>query len=74
MKSESMEYIKKVLAMDEIVQNLNETLDEYGKKIEIEKLRAIGEVQWLSGQEEEQSGDRVRQQEEEVNGVIKYSE
>lgn len=39
-----MDFIKKVLALDEVVQNLNETLEEYSKKIEIEKLRAIGEV------------------------------
>lgn len=39
-----MDFIKKVLAMDEVVQNLNESLEEYAKKIEIEKLRAIGEV------------------------------
>ncbi|KAM3142966.1 hypothetical protein pb186bvf_005029 [Paramecium bursaria] len=43
LKIESMEFIKKILAMDEIVQNLNETLEEYAKKIELEKLRAIGE-------------------------------
>jgi len=41
-----MDFIKKVLALDEVVQNLNETLEEYSKKIEIEKLRAIGEV-WI---------------------------
>ena len=39
-----MDFIKKVLALDEVVQNLNETLEEYSKKIEVEKLRAIGEV------------------------------
>lgn len=44
LKIESMDFIKKVLALDEVVQNLNETLEEYSKKIEIEKLRAIGEV------------------------------
>ncbi|CAD8091060.1 unnamed protein product [Paramecium primaurelia] len=43
LKIESMDFIKKVLALDEVVQNLNETLEEYSKKIEIEKLRAIGE-------------------------------
>ncbi len=39
-----MEFIKKVLTLDEIISSLNETLEEYAKKIEIEKLRAIGEV------------------------------
>lgn len=39
-----MEFIKKVITLDEVVQSLNETLEDYAKKIETEKLRAIGEV------------------------------
>lgn len=41
-----MEFVKKVIALDEVVQSLNETLEEYAKKIEVEKLRAIGEVHY----------------------------
>ncbi|KRX07369.1 hypothetical protein PPERSA_06984 [Pseudocohnilembus persalinus] len=42
-KNESMEFIKKVLNQDETITALTETLEVYAKKIEEEKLRAIGE-------------------------------
>ncbi len=39
-----MDFVKKVISLDEIAQTLNDTFEDYGKKIEVEKLRAIGEV------------------------------
>ena len=38
-----MEFIKKVLTLDETVSSLAENLESYAKTIEQEKLRAIGE-------------------------------
>ena len=38
-----MEFIKKVLTLDETISSLTETLETYAKKIESEKLRAVGE-------------------------------
>lgn len=43
LKNESMEFIKKVLNLDEIISQITDTLETYGKKIEQQKLRAIGE-------------------------------
>lgn len=43
LKNESMEFIKKVLNLDEIISQIAETLDTFSKKIELQKLRAIGE-------------------------------
>lgn len=43
LKNESMEFIKKVLSLDETISLITETLENYGKKIELQKLRAIGE-------------------------------
>lgn len=38
-----MEFVKKVLNMDETVNQLTNALEGFAKKIEIEKLRAVGE-------------------------------
>ncbi|KAL4449313.1 hypothetical protein ABPG74_015695 [Tetrahymena malaccensis] len=43
LKNESMEFIKKVLNLDEVIAQIIETLENYAKKIEQQKLRAIGE-------------------------------
>ncbi|EGR28705.1 intraflagellar transport protein, putative [Ichthyophthirius multifiliis] len=43
LKNESMEFIKKVLSLDETITQITETLENYAKKIEQQKLRAIGE-------------------------------
>lgn len=43
LKSLSMEFITKVISMDENMSSLTECLDEFAIKIEKEKLRALGE-------------------------------
>lgn len=43
LKSLSMEFITKVISMDETMTSLTECLDEFAVKIEKEKLRALGE-------------------------------
>lgn len=43
LKNESMEFIKKVIGLDEVISSLTETLENFAKKIELEKLRAVGE-------------------------------
>ena len=43
LKNESMEFIKKVISLDEVISSLTETLENFAKKIELEKLRAVGE-------------------------------
>lgn len=71
LKIDSLEFIKKVLVLDEVVQNLNETLEEYAKKIEIEKLRAIGEVLGECTLAQQSRG-RAGQQEEEAHGTVQH--
>ncbi len=52
LKNESMEFIKKVLNLDETISSLIETLEGYAKKIEAEKLRAVGERNKVESEEE----------------------
>lgn len=47
-----MEFIKKALHLDETIISLNDTLEVYAKKIEEEKLRAIGERNKVETEEE----------------------
>ena len=37
-----MEFITKVISLDEVMNALNECMDEFAVKIEKEKLRALG--------------------------------
>lgn len=52
LKNESMEFIKKIINLDETIQSLIETLESYAKKIEQQKLRAIGERNKVEQEEE----------------------
>lgn len=52
MKNESLEFIKKVLTLDETISALSETLEAFAKKIEQEKLRAVGERNKVESEEE----------------------
>lgn len=42
LKMTSMEFITKVISLDETMNTLTECLDEFALKIEKEKLRALG--------------------------------
>eukprot|EP01017_Pseudomicrothorax_dubius_P040728 TRINITY_DN6417_c0_g1_i8.p1 TRINITY_DN6417_c0_g1~~TRINITY_DN6417_c0_g1_i8.p1 ORF type:complete len:130 (-),score=47.18 TRINITY_DN6417_c0_g1_i8:137-526(-) len=43
LRKDSMDFMKKILAFDETIATLIEVLELQAKKIEIEKLRALGE-------------------------------
>mmetsp|Transcript_21608 Transcript_21608/g.25099 ORF Transcript_21608/g.25099 Transcript_21608/m.25099 type:complete len:130 (-) Transcript_21608:116-505(-) len=52
MRNESMEFIKKTLAFDETISSILEVLEVQSKKVELEKLRAVGERNKVEGEAE----------------------
>ena len=65
MKSECIDFLKKIMNFNEMVTTLIEVLDTYAQKIEDAKLKAVGARNKIEGEE-----DSRRKREQELKTII----
>ena len=65
LKSECIDFLKKIMSFNDMVTSLNEVLDQQAQKIEDAKLKAIGARNKIEGEE-----DNRRKREQELKTII----
>ena len=65
LKSECIDFLKKIMSFNDMVTSLNEVLDQQATKIEDAKLKAIGARNKIEGEE-----DNRRKKEQELKTII----